>query len=143
MQSGLSLSLRNVSSMVVILTATSMVTGLGTITMAAHEILRQVWIISIQAFMALDICAQSLVASYLGQVRSQLCFGEAALSLLTHPAAVMMRMQMYKSYLLHSILNEHSCADFVAWVEEHCTHLYDKARLLRPLWTCSVCDCVL
>jgi len=55
--------------MVVILTATSMVTGLGTITMAAHEILRQVWIISIQGFMALDICAQSLVASYLGQVR--------------------------------------------------------------------------
>ncbi|DBB12825.1 TPA: hypothetical protein ACH3X3_005589 [Trebouxia sp. C0006] len=67
LKSGLSLSLRNVSSMVVILTATSMVTGLGTITMAAHEILRQVWIISIQAFMALDICAQSLVASYLGQ----------------------------------------------------------------------------
>ena len=54
--------------MVVILTATSMVTGLGAITMAAHEILRQVWIISIQAFMALDITAQSLVASYLGQV---------------------------------------------------------------------------
>lgn len=47
-----------------------MVTGLGAITMAAHEILRQVWIISIQAFMALDICAQSLVASYLGQVSS-------------------------------------------------------------------------
>ena len=68
LQSGLSLSLRNVSSMVVILTATSMVTGLGAITMAAHEILRQVWIISIQAFMALDITAQSLVASYLGQV---------------------------------------------------------------------------
>ena len=45
-----------------------MVTGLGSITMAAHEILRQVWIISIQSFMALDICAQSLVASYLGQV---------------------------------------------------------------------------
>ena len=54
--------------MVVILTATSMVTGLGAITMAAHEILRQVWILSIQAFMALDITAQSLVASYLGQV---------------------------------------------------------------------------
>ncbi|KAL3150527.1 hypothetical protein ABBQ32_000344 [Trebouxia sp. C0010 RCD-2024] len=67
LQSGLSLSLRNVSSMVVILTATSMVTGLGAITMAAHEILRQVWILSIQAFMALDITAQSLVASYLGQ----------------------------------------------------------------------------
>ncbi len=107
MQSGLSLSLRNVSSMVVILTATSMVTGLGTITMAAHEILRQVWIISIQAFMALDICAQSLVASYLGQVRStQRCTGEAALSLLTCAAAVTVRMQMYKIYvknILHSI----------------------------------------
>lgn len=47
-----------------------MVTGLGAITMAAHEILRQVWIISIQGFMALDITAQSLVASYLGQVRT-------------------------------------------------------------------------
>lgn len=45
-----------------------MVTSLGAVTMAAHEILRQVWIISIQAFMALDICAQSMVASYLGQV---------------------------------------------------------------------------
>lgn len=48
-----------------------MVTGLGAITMAAHEILRQVWILSIQAFMALDITAQSLVASYLGQVMLQ------------------------------------------------------------------------
>jgi len=75
-----------------------MVTGLGTITMAAHEILRQVWIISIQAFMALDICAQSLVASYLGQVRStQRCTGAGALSLLTCPAAVMVKMQMCKS----------------------------------------------
>ena len=63
--------------MVVILTATSMVTGLGEITMAAHEILRQVWILSMQSFMSLDICAQSLVASYLGQVSnpnlSRLC----------------------------------------------------------------------
>ena len=68
MQSGFSLSLRNMTSMVVIVTATSMVTSLGAVTMAAHEILRQVWIISIQAFMALDICAQSMVASFLGQV---------------------------------------------------------------------------
>ena len=56
------------TSMVVIVTATSMVTSLGAVTMAAHEILRQVWMISIQAFMALDICAQSMVASFLGQV---------------------------------------------------------------------------
>ncbi len=115
MQSGLSLSLRNVSSMVVILTATSMVTGLGTITMAAHEILRQVWIISIQAFMALDICAQSLVASYLGQVRSTQCFtGEAALSLLTCLAAVMVGMHMYKTNAEHTTLTEHSIAELVA-----------------------------
>lgn len=41
--------------------------------MAAHEILRQVWLISIQAFMALDICAQSMVASFLGQVVATTC----------------------------------------------------------------------
>ena len=56
------------TSMAVIVYATSMVTSLGAVTMAAHEILRQVWIISIQAFMALDICAQSMVASFLGHV---------------------------------------------------------------------------
>lgn len=64
---GVSLSSRNIISMWVILFATTTLSGLGPITLAAHEILRQVWIFAIQAFSALDIATQTLVAAYKGQ----------------------------------------------------------------------------
>ena len=48
LQAGLSLSMRNVLSIVILLYATTLVTGLGSVTLAAHEILRQVWIFAIQ-----------------------------------------------------------------------------------------------
>jgi hypothetical protein len=47
-QAGVSLSSRNIISMCVILFATTTLSGLGPITLAAHEILRQVWIFAIQ-----------------------------------------------------------------------------------------------
>ena len=48
LQAGLSLSMRNVLSIVILLVATTMVTGLGSVALAAHEILRQAWIFAIQ-----------------------------------------------------------------------------------------------
>ena len=48
--------------------ATSIIASLGAITLAASEIMRQVFIISMQSFTALDISSQALVASYLGKV---------------------------------------------------------------------------
>lgn len=128
LQSGLSLSLRNVSSMVVILTATSMVTGLGAVTMAAHEILRQVWIISIQSFMALDICAQSLVASYLGQVTKPvqeyscflwskhltICIPEACEQLCcTHSAVTRVHHVKHQILVLYSAFSRCASSDLV------------------------------
>lgn len=56
----------------VILYGTSMVSTMGTATLAAHEISRQVFILSIQFFSCLDVTAQSLVASQLGKVRPQI-----------------------------------------------------------------------
>ena len=55
LQSGLALSLRNLSSMVAILFATTTVTGLGTVAMAGHEILRQIWCVSVQPFSAFQL----------------------------------------------------------------------------------------
>ncbi len=67
-QAGLAVSLRNVSTMGVILYGTTMVSTMGTATLAAHEIARQVFIFSIQFFSCLDVTAQSLVAAQLGKV---------------------------------------------------------------------------
>ncbi|BDA43468.1 Protein DETOXIFICATION 44, chloroplastic [Coccomyxa sp. Obi] len=67
LRAGLAVSLRNVSTMGVILYGTTMVSTMGTATLAAHEIARQVFIFSIQFFSCLDVTAQSLVASQLGK----------------------------------------------------------------------------
>jgi hypothetical protein len=37
---------------------------------------------------------------------------------------------MYRNYVEHTVLNEHSFAELVAWVEGHCAQLHDKARFL-------------
>jgi len=47
--------------------ATKMAAGLGAAALAAHEIIRQIWVVSNQAFTSLDIATQSLVAFYLGK----------------------------------------------------------------------------
>ena len=68
-QSGLAVSLRNVCTMGVIMAATALVSAQGAVALAAHEITRQIFIMSVQLFSALDVTAQSLVAAQLGQVR--------------------------------------------------------------------------
>ena len=68
LQSGLALSVRNLGTMGVILYATTLVSRMGAATLAAHEIMRQVFIFSIQLFSALDVTAQSLVGLHLGKV---------------------------------------------------------------------------
>lgn len=70
LQSGLALSVRNLGTMGVILYATTLVSRMGAATLAAHEIMRQVFIFSIQLFSALDVTAQSLVGLHLGKVRA-------------------------------------------------------------------------
>ena len=66
LRAGAALSLRNLSTMGVIILGTSMVSSLGAAALAAHEVLRQLYIVSIQVFSSLDVAAQSLVASHLG-----------------------------------------------------------------------------
>ncbi|CAL5221413.1 g3599 [Coccomyxa viridis] len=67
LRSGLALSVRNLGTMGVILYATTLVSRMGAATLAAHEIMRQVFIFSIQLFSALDVTAQSLVGLHLGK----------------------------------------------------------------------------
>ena len=71
LQSGLALSVRNLGTMGVILYGTTLVSRMGAATLAAHEIMRQVFIFSIQLFSALDVTAQSMVGLQLGKVRLQ------------------------------------------------------------------------
>ena len=68
-QSGLSLSARSLTVMGTYVFATTLVSSIGSTALAAHEILRQAFILSMQFFTALDISAQALVAAYLGRVR--------------------------------------------------------------------------
>ncbi|KAK9831035.1 hypothetical protein WJX74_000789 [Apatococcus lobatus] len=67
LRSGLALSLRNTANLAVIMSVTGLVTKLGSIHLAAHEIIRQVYIFSLQSFSSFDIAAQTLIASYLGR----------------------------------------------------------------------------
>ena len=43
-----------------------MAAEMGTVTMAAHEIIRQMWVFSLQGFAAINVTAQSLLATHLG-----------------------------------------------------------------------------
>jgi len=60
------LSVRNMSTMGVIFLGTSMVSAAGAVSLAAHEVLRQLYVVSVQAFSALDVATQSLVANHVG-----------------------------------------------------------------------------
>lgn len=67
LRNGLLLSTRSLSAMSVVLFATQFVASFGPVASAAHEILRQIWVFSNQAFTSLDIATQSLVAYCLGR----------------------------------------------------------------------------
>ena len=67
LRNGVLLSARSLLAMSVLMWATKLIAGLGAVCMAAHEILRQIWVLSNQAFTALDIATQSLVAFHLGR----------------------------------------------------------------------------
>lgn len=67
LRNGVLLSTRSLLAMSTLMFATKMAAGLGAAALAAHEIIRQIWVVSNQAFTSLDIATQSLVAFYLGQ----------------------------------------------------------------------------
>ncbi|CAG9461577.1 unnamed protein product [Pedinophyceae sp. YPF-701] len=66
---GLSLSLRTISGMAAVLTATSCISWLGAAPLAAHEILRQMWILTIMAYEGFNAAANALIAVGVGQGR--------------------------------------------------------------------------
>lgn len=67
LRNGLLLSTRSLLAMSMLMWATKLIAGFGAVALAAHEILRQIWVFSNQAFTSLDIATQSLVAFYLGR----------------------------------------------------------------------------
>ena len=67
LRNGVLLSTRSLLAMSTLMFATKMAAGLGAAGLAAHEIIRQIWVVSNQAFTSLDIATQSLVAFYKGK----------------------------------------------------------------------------
>ena len=67
LRNGVLLSTRSLLAMSTLIFATKMAAGLGAAGLAAHEIIRQIWVVSNQAFTSLDIATQSLVAFYKGK----------------------------------------------------------------------------
>ncbi|PSC70934.1 MATE efflux family isoform A [Micractinium conductrix] len=67
LRSGLFLSTRSLLAMGMLMWATRLIAGFGAVGLAAHEILRQIWVLSNQAYTSLDIATQSLVAFHLGK----------------------------------------------------------------------------
>ena len=67
LRAGLALSLRTISGMLMVLTCTSLVSRLGAAPLAAHEIVRQVWVFSIMAYEGLNAASQALIAVNVGQ----------------------------------------------------------------------------
>lgn len=67
LRNGLFLSARSLLAMGSLMWATRLIAGFGAVGLAAHEILRQIWVFSNQAFTSLDIATQSLVAFHLGK----------------------------------------------------------------------------
>ena len=67
LKNGVFLSTRSLLAMSMLMWATKLIAGFGAVSLAAHEILRQIWVFSNQAFTSLDIATQSLVAFYVGR----------------------------------------------------------------------------
>lgn len=67
LKNGVFLGTRSILAMSMLMWATKLIAGFGAVSLAAHEILRQIWVFSNQAFTCLDIATQSLIAYYLGR----------------------------------------------------------------------------
>ncbi|KAI7846376.1 hypothetical protein COHA_000087 [Chlorella ohadii] len=67
LRSGFFLSTRSLLAMGMLMWATRLIAGFGAVGLAAHEVLRQIWVFSNQFFTSMDIATQSLVASNLGK----------------------------------------------------------------------------
>lgn len=63
-RAGFALSLRTIAGLVSVFSATGYVAQLGAIPLAAHEIIRQLYIISVLTYEAFSVAAQSLVARF-------------------------------------------------------------------------------
>ena len=68
-QKGLPLGAVNLLVLPVVVGCTSLVTALGVTALAAHTIIKQVWDFWTQVSQCLNIAANSMVASALGEVR--------------------------------------------------------------------------
>ena len=68
MQAGLALSVRNLVSFGVMMSAVSRVGRYGAVPLATNEIMRQVFLFALTAMGALDVSVQALVAVRLGRV---------------------------------------------------------------------------
>lgn len=66
LRTGVALQLRNGFLWFVSFLGARMAAEMGTVTIAAHEIIRQMWVFSLQGFAALNVTAQSLLATHLG-----------------------------------------------------------------------------
>lgn len=66
LRTGVALQIRNGFLWFVSFLGARMAAEMGTVTMAAHEIIRQMWVFSLQGFAAINVTAQSLLATHLG-----------------------------------------------------------------------------
>ncbi|KAL3144383.1 hypothetical protein ABBQ32_004137 [Trebouxia sp. C0010 RCD-2024] len=66
LRTGVALQIRNGFLWFVGFLGARMAAEMGTVTMAAHEIIRQMWVFSLQGFAAINVTAQSLLATHLG-----------------------------------------------------------------------------
>lgn len=66
LRTGVALQIRNGFLWFVSFLGARMAAEMGTVTMAAHEIIRQMWVLSLQGFGAINVTAQSLIATHLG-----------------------------------------------------------------------------
>ncbi|KAI3426457.1 hypothetical protein D9Q98_008824 [Chlorella vulgaris] len=67
LRNGVFLSTRSLLAMGMLMWATRLIAGFGAVGLAAHEVLRQIWVFSNQFFTSMDIATQSLVAFHLGK----------------------------------------------------------------------------
>ena len=66
LRTGVALQIRSAFLWFVGFLGARMAAEMGTVTLAAHEIIRQMWVFSLQGFAAVNVTAQSLLATHLG-----------------------------------------------------------------------------
>ncbi|KAL4548701.1 hypothetical protein Ndes2526B_g01254 [Nannochloris sp. 'desiccata'] len=107
LKNGVFLSTRSILAMSMLMWATKLIAGFGAVSLAAHEILRQIWVFSNQAFTCLDIATQSLIAFYLGRddKPSAAAVFRRTLSLTLVAGVVIMCALLYSQSMLPSIFS--------------------------------------